>query len=271
MDLVITKVEKQKKNKQRYSIYINEEFAFGVQEETLIQFSLFKGTLVTNELVKSIQQADEVNRLMEVAIFYLSSQMRSERDVRVRLGKVEESTAESIDCVIEKLKEKGYIDDKRYSEAYIQTGATVSRKGPVILAMELKRKGVLQEWIVESIAAHYSLKQQFENALYLANQYKKKQQHRSLKDTKQRLYVHLRQKGFQDSLIQATLARVSFEEWEESNPDRVAHQAKNALRRLSNKYNGKELKYKLKSALYQKGFDMEEIDAWIYENEWEFE
>ena len=40
----ITKIEVQKKKQNRFNIYINDEFAFGVDEATLLKFSLTKGT-----------------------------------------------------------------------------------------------------------------------------------------------------------------------------------------------------------------------------------
>ena len=41
--MVITKIEAQKK-KGRYNIYLNDAFAFGVDEATVVKYTLFKGT-----------------------------------------------------------------------------------------------------------------------------------------------------------------------------------------------------------------------------------
>ena len=41
--LIITKVEKQKRGKHRYNIYLNEEYAFSVHEDILIKHRLNKG------------------------------------------------------------------------------------------------------------------------------------------------------------------------------------------------------------------------------------
>ena len=40
---VITKIGRQKNNPERYNIYLNDEYAFAVDESTLIKFGLMKG------------------------------------------------------------------------------------------------------------------------------------------------------------------------------------------------------------------------------------
>ena len=48
--MVITKIEAQKK-KGRYNIYLNDAFAFGVDQATVVKFALFKGTELTKEQI----------------------------------------------------------------------------------------------------------------------------------------------------------------------------------------------------------------------------
>ena len=55
--MVITKIEAQKK-KGRYNIYLNDAFAFGVDEATVVKYALFKGTELTKEQIEEIQHDD---------------------------------------------------------------------------------------------------------------------------------------------------------------------------------------------------------------------
>ena len=43
---MITKIARQKNNPERYNIYLNEEYAFPVDEAILIQFGLTKGKVL---------------------------------------------------------------------------------------------------------------------------------------------------------------------------------------------------------------------------------
>ncbi|MDZ7682402.1 MAG: hypothetical protein U5J63_11990 [Fodinibius sp.] len=45
---VITSIRVQKNNKERYSIFVDEEFLLGVAEQTLLKFSLSKGDEITS-------------------------------------------------------------------------------------------------------------------------------------------------------------------------------------------------------------------------------
>ena len=52
----ITKIEVQKKKQNRFNIYLNNEFAFGVDEDTLLKFGLTKGTELTQDTIREIEQ-----------------------------------------------------------------------------------------------------------------------------------------------------------------------------------------------------------------------
>lgn len=79
---VITKITRQKNNKERYNIYLNEEFAFSVDESTLIKFGLTKGKLLDSFEIDEIAYEDEIAKAFNRALSYLSYQMRSEYEVK---------------------------------------------------------------------------------------------------------------------------------------------------------------------------------------------
>lgn len=51
---VITKIARQKNNPERYNIYLNEEYAFPVDEAILIQFGLTKGRYSKNLIFRKL-------------------------------------------------------------------------------------------------------------------------------------------------------------------------------------------------------------------------
>ncbi|MGY3723878.1 regulatory protein [Granulicatella balaenopterae] len=263
----ITKVEVQKKNKKRYSLYFNEEYAFGVEEETLIKFGLFKGTELTNEEIKRIQEEDEKNRAIALAIRFLARQLRTEKEVQKKLLKAEIGE-ETIAQVIERLKEMGYLNDGFYAEAFTNTTKAVSRKGPKVVAMELKKKGVKNEKI-EAALDEYSIEEQVSNALEIAQKYINRQMGVSEKVAKQKAHVFLMQKGYGSEVIQLVMQELSFEQQVDREQEILAKQADKMIRRHSRKLTGDSLKYKVKQALYQKGFSHEGIEEYIETREWE--
>ena len=57
--MIITKIELQKKNKDRASIYIDEKFAFGVHINIVYDLHLKKGMEMTDELREEILGLEE--------------------------------------------------------------------------------------------------------------------------------------------------------------------------------------------------------------------
>ena len=263
----ITKVEIQKKNKNRYSLYFNEEYAFGVEEETLIKFGLFKGSELTNQEIKQIQKEDEKNRAVSLALRYVARQLRTEKEVKQKLLK-EEISEETIIEAIERLKEMGYLNDGFYAEAFTNTTKAVSRKGPKVVEMELKKKGVTTEKIDAALDS-YSLDEQVSNALEIAQKYINRQNAVSEKIARQKVHVFLMQNGFGSEVIQLVTQELSFENQVDKEQEILAKQAEKVIRRHSKKLKGNQLKYKVKQALYQKGFSQESIEEFIETREWD--
>ena len=50
---VITAITTQKRNKERYSVFVDNEFLIGVAEETLLEHQLKKGTEITPVLFRT--------------------------------------------------------------------------------------------------------------------------------------------------------------------------------------------------------------------------
>ena len=50
----ITKIEVQKKNKHRYSVYINDSFEFGINEEVLLKYGLEVGSEIDEYFIENI-------------------------------------------------------------------------------------------------------------------------------------------------------------------------------------------------------------------------
>lgn len=58
----ITKITTQKKRKDRYNIFVDEKYAFSVDEEVLLKFQLKKGMELDDLLLAEIQFHDEIQK-----------------------------------------------------------------------------------------------------------------------------------------------------------------------------------------------------------------
>ena len=78
----ISKIERQKKNAQRYSIFLNNQFAFGVDEQVLLNFNLRKGQELDQNDIYNIQKAEYEQSIYHKALNYLSHGLKSVFEVR---------------------------------------------------------------------------------------------------------------------------------------------------------------------------------------------
>ncbi|UZM99055.1 hypothetical protein OL548_00220 [Lysinibacillus sp. MHQ-1] len=109
-----------KNNPERYNIYLNEEYAFPVDEAILLQFSLTKGKVLDEFEIQEIAYEDEIRKAFNKGLNFLSYQMRSEHEVKKKLLTLEFGEAVVLEA-IQKLKSYGFINDENYSKALLDT------------------------------------------------------------------------------------------------------------------------------------------------------
>lgn len=275
----ITKIERQKKNTDRYSLYVDHLFWIGVHENVLIQFGLYKAQPVTKELLEEIFRAEYLQSIYVKAIHFLSYGLKTIDEVRKYLEKFlsdrakeeqresNELDAEYIEQAIEKLISQKYLDDLVYSQSYVRTQATLSQKGTQRIKWELSKKGVDND-IIDCALGEYPYQLQRENAQILIEKYMRiKQQQYSEKKLKEKIREMLSQKGFERELIDDAMMDVNDLEDESFEFNLLDKEAHKQLRKWQKKHEGYTLKQKVIESLMRKGFNYRDIQMWIVENE----
>lgn len=261
---IITKISTQKNTKDRYNIFLDEKFAFGVDEEVLIRFDLRKGKELSELDLIQIQHEDEIRKAFNAAIQFLSYRMRSEQEVRTYLKK-KEWDEPVVEAVVQKLYERKYLDDKEFACAYVRTQINGGKKGPNIISQELKEKGISSIHI-EYALEEYKVDQQIEHAINLGNKVVKQNQKHSQRILKQKIEQFLLTKGFSFDIISIALEEVKYEKDEADEWQALRAQA-DKLQRKYRELEGFEYEQKMKQALFRKGFTIELIDRYLSENE----
>lgn len=75
----ITKIEVQKKNKERFNLFLDEQFEMGIDIDTLVKFNLKKGQQLEAADMAEIQKYDHYCIGLNKAIQYLSYKKRTEK------------------------------------------------------------------------------------------------------------------------------------------------------------------------------------------------
>lgn len=261
---IITKITTQKNSTDRYNIFLDEKFAFGVDEEVLIRFELGKGKELTALEITQIQYEDEIRKALNTAINYLSFRMRSESEIRTHLKK-KEWEEPVIEAVLLKLNERGYIDDLEFAAAYVRTQINGGKKGPGTIKQELKQKGIEDRYIEEALNK-YGDAQQLEHAIQLGNKVAKQNSGLSERFLKQKIHQYLMTRGYSSNIISIALEEIEYEKAEDEEWQAMLVQGEKAHRRFKS-FTGYEYKQKMKQALFRKGFTIEMIDRFLEEKE----
>lgn len=149
-----------------------------------------------------IKQADKFENVISYAIWHLSKREHSSYELKEKLYRKTDNE-DWIDATIEYLKEKKYLDDRRFTENYLREFNEIKKYGPSKIKQEFKLKGIDLDLVKELMDE--SEFDYFESAKNCLN----RKQREEIKDKKDRdrLTRFLLSKGFSFDMI-----RYAFEE-----------------------------------------------------------
>lgn len=138
----ITDLKIQKSNKARANLYLDGEFAFGVEMLTVMKLGLKIGREVSVEELSEAVFDSEKSVAFEKAMDYLARGMKTSKQMREYLAKKGYSQQVTM-CVVSKLTEYKYLDDAAYAKAYVELNGKT--KGARRLQLELQQKGIARQ------------------------------------------------------------------------------------------------------------------------------
>lgn len=144
----ITAIEVQKKNPNRVSIYLDEQFAFGLSR--IVAAWLRVGQEASEEKIAALQEEDAREVALQKALRFLGYRARSVREVRENLQKHEIPEA-VIQRTITRLQEGGLLNDQEFAQAWVENRNTFRPRSRRALALELRRKGLADDVIQQTL------------------------------------------------------------------------------------------------------------------------
>lgn len=261
----ITKITRQKNNAERYNIYLDNKYAFSVDENVLVQFQLTKGKVLEDWSIDEMIFEDEVRKAFNRALHFLGFRMRSEFEVKKKLLNAEFGEAVVLEA-IQKLKTLGFLNDETFSQALLNTQKVSGKKGPKSIRQELQKKGIDRD-LQKEVLSSYTEKEQLTNAVELAEKVIRTERGKTPFQLKQKIQDTLLRKGYGFDIIGQAMEEVEIELAEDEWDDLLGKQGEKIWNKYSGKYSGSELHFRVKQALYQKGVPSERIDRFIEQKE----
>lgn len=208
----VTKLEQQQGNKERVNVFLDDEFAFGLNLMDAV--NLRKGQELTEIEIAELRQKDAIVKAIDIAANLLSYRPRSTQEIRQHLQKkgYDEFV---IEAAIERMTTLAYLDDRAFARFWIESRNRSKPRGKTALRYELRQKGIADNIIYELLDDMLDE----ESAAYEAAQPRiRRMRGKTRFEFKQKIGSFLQRRGFGYDVVNQTL-KTLIEELEEQEDD----------------------------------------------------
>ncbi len=197
--MVITKIERQKKNRARYSIFVDDRYAFSIGEEVYGKFLPYSGQELSEDERAAIEGEEEQSAVKRTALRFRSYRPRSQKEIEDHLRK-KGFDDRRIAVGIGYLNDMKLLDDAEYARMTCRDRLRLKPVGRFSMKQLLMKKGVPRP-VIETVLDELFTADS-ERALALKEAEKKFRRIASLPPLKQKKMImeHLQRRGYDPSL-----------------------------------------------------------------------
>jgi len=146
---IITKIEIQKRNKERVNLFLDGEYAFSLSIELVYKEGLNRNDEIDSEKLKILAEHESQIRCKNSALRIIEKSCKTEKEVRDKLI-LKGYEDNSINKSIEFLKEYNFINDSNYTKVFISE--KLKSQGSQKIKYTLIQKGISKENIEEELS-----------------------------------------------------------------------------------------------------------------------
>ena len=246
------KIIKYKKLKSgKYKIFLEDESTIELYEDTILKYNLLISKEIKKEILSELEKFNYDLDAYYIALKYLDIRPRSKKEINDYLLKKGFSN-DIIRDIISKLETQGYLNDLAFGRMFLNNKLITTTNGPLKVRKELQQHNLNSEDI-NTILEEYTDDIQLEKINKQINRIIKSNRNKGNVYIKRKIYNDLNNEGFNSSLIEEELNHLELED----DTDLAKKEYDKLYKKLSKKYSGSELEFKINQKLYQKGFHYE--------------
>jgi regulatory protein len=221
----ITALQPHRRHADEWHISLDGDYAFTLDGATLVAEGLAVGMALSEEDIARLRAAAEERRIYDSALSFLTARPRSHAEVRRRLLRPRPNrqpiAPEVVDRVLARLERMGLLDDREFSDFWVEQRERFSPRAASAVRFELRQRGVAREITEDAVDAE----QDEERALAAGRQRLRSLGGLDYETFRDRLGSFLLRRGFS-----YTIARqVTKTLWEESHGDTQDEDTNDAL------------------------------------------
>lgn len=147
----VSSIQVQKKNKTRFSVFVQDEFLIGISDATLTHLNIRKGLQINRKLLQQMVEAENEWELRDYFIRLLSRRDHSRKELETKARK-KGYPDHAMSGILDELEEKKYLNNRSFAIKYARDKFEFNRWGTHKIRMELKKKGINEADIQNALA-----------------------------------------------------------------------------------------------------------------------
>ncbi len=241
---------------QRYKYLGNSKYKVIINN---VEYILYEDIILKYDLLtKNINEKDLINFLNEnkkyeayyTALKYIKTKLRTKKEVKEYLLKKNYNDS-NIEYATSRLEQEKYLDERLYAKSYILDAINLKNTGPNMIIINLTNLGINKDTILDELSIYTNYIEEEKVYKYIEKSIKNNHNNSSY-ILKNKIKQNLINLGYNPSIINKCLNEYNIDDNEiyQKELEKVRN-------KLSKKYTGKELEYKIKQNMYRKGFKVE--------------
>jgi len=245
------KILKYKKKKNgMYELELDNGVIVDTYEEVILAHDLLITKNINDIDYNSIEKDNKYYDCYYRALKLIKVSAKSRKELYLKLGSLDYENSD-INGALDQLEKQGYLNDMAYANSYVNLKIMTTCYGPGKIRRELEQKGIAQS-VIEKVMLQYTRQIQREKIDKIVNKQIRANHNKSNALLKRKIGNDLVMQGFYREDINSAIDNSNFSD------DKLIMQKEyeKIKNRLSKKYSGQELEYKIREKMAQKGFYM---------------
>ena len=240
-------IKYKKASRGKYKIELDDGRELSLYEEVILKYELLLKRKIEESDLLNIENDNQEWDVYYVALNSIKARFKSINDTKKFLLK-KEYPGELIDKACLKLIQQGYLNDRNFAKSYINNQIITTSKGPNKIKRELLEHKIDTDIIDEEIQC-FDEESQINKITKIVDKLVKGNRTRGGELLKKKISNDLINTGYDVSIVYKVLNDFSFS----VSQDIAKREYEKLYKRLSRKYSDKELEYKIREKMYQKG------------------
>ncbi|HPE14496.1 MAG TPA: RecX family transcriptional regulator [Bacilli bacterium] len=235
-----------KVSNNKYKVILDNEELI-LYDDIIIKYNLLTKKALDKKELEEVKSANDEYFYYDQTLKFISKKLRSEFEVNKYLLKYNISN-KVINNIIKKLKDNNIINDVIFTESYVHDKILLSNDGPYKIINDLEKLNVDKD-IIDNKIKYYAKELELDKIKKYVSKNIQANKNKSRELLKQKILHNLIMQGYTKEYIDDILENFNIDD-----KGIYEKEYQKEYNKLSKKYSGNELEYKIKNKMYEKGF-----------------